>query len=78
MQWLWEGIFAGMALRLRQCVLEQELGMSTDRVMFTWRECTLRMRIFLFIIENDQSDTTKSHMFNTSLKLANYKCLTAK
>ena len=31
-----------------------------------------------FFIKIDQSETTKSHMYNTSLKLINHKCLTTK
>ena len=33
---------------------------------------------FKFIIKNDQSKMSKSHMFDTSLKLIDQKCLMAK
>ena len=36
------------------------------------------VQIFLFMIEIDQAKTTKSHMFNISLRLTNHECLTAK
>ena len=42
------------------------------------RECTLRIPFFLFVIEIVQSETTKSHMSNTSLNLTNQKYLMAK
>ena len=33
--------------------------------------------VFKFVIEIDQSETTKSHMFNMSLKLTNHQSLMA-
>ena len=36
-------------------------------------ECTLGEQIFKLIIKIDQSETTKSDMFNTSLRLTNHK-----
>ena len=33
---------------------------------------------FLFVMEIDLSETTKSHIINTTLKLTNHKCHMAK
>ena len=35
-------------------------------------------KFFKLVFKIDQSETTKSHMFSTSLRLTNYKKLTAK
>ena len=54
------------------------------RVMYSMRESTVLVNVdwdckfFKFIVEIDQSEMTKSHMFNMSLKLINNKCLRAK
>ena len=41
--------------------------------VYSVAECTLGVQIFLIEHQIDQSETTKSHMFNTSLKLTNHK-----
>ena len=51
MQWLWVGILGGRALRKRQCTLEREAWQVN-----VWGT---------LIIKIDQSETTKSRMFNT-------------
>ena len=40
-------------------------GKSTEK-------CIIRVKFFKLIIKMDQSETTKSHMFNTTLKLINH------
>ena len=72
MQWLCVVIFAGRALKEKQCTLEGAQYMNVLGSVH-W-EC----KFFKFIIEIDQSETTKSYMFDMSLQLTNYKCVTAK
>ena len=40
-------------------------------------QCTLEVQNF-FVFKIDQSETIKSHMFSTSLRLTNHKQLTSK
>ena len=48
-----------------QCTLE---GSVQGGGVYTWG-----CKIFLFVFKIDQSETTKSHMFSTSLRLTNHK-----
>ena len=48
-----------------QCTLEGSVQSG--------RECTRAAKFFKFVFKIDQSETTKSHMFSTSLRLTNQK-----
>ena len=69
---------AGRAFRQRQCTLKGAwcvnvcIGIHWEGV-YSMGECRLG-----FIIEIDQSETTKRQMFNMSLKMTDHKFLMAK
>ena len=69
MQWLQVGILAGRALRERQCTLEGEVCYLNVWGSVPYCVC----KFFLIDCKIDQSEKTKSHMFNMSLRLTNQK-----
>ena len=71
------------ALKERQCTLKGQARYVNVWGSVHW-ECagwgieTWGCKIFFLVFKIDQSETTKSHMFSTSLRLTNHKQLTAK
>ena len=72
MQWLQIEILAGRAPRERQCIFRGG-DMSLYGLLYTHGAHS-----FQLIIKIDQSETTKNHIFNTSLKLTKHKYITTK
>ena len=72
------------ALKGRQCTLKGQARYVNVRGSVHCKgvckvgERDLGVQNFFLISKIDQSETTKSHMFSTSLRLANHKQLTAK
>ena len=52
--------------------------MQMYKIAYSVEKCRLGLQFFQFIIEIDQLETTKSHMFIMPfrLKLTDHKCLT--
>ena len=68
------------ALKERQCTLKGQARYVNVQGSVHWKGVyrvgdreTWGCKIFFFVFEIDQSETTKSHMFSTSLRLTNHK-----
>ena len=72
------------ALKERQCTLKGQAryvnvwGSVHRKGVCKVGDRDLREQNFFLVFKIDQSETTKSHMFSTSLRLTNHKQLTAK
>ena len=72
------------ALKERQCTLKGQARYVSVRGSVHCKgvcrvgDRDLGVQIFFLVFKIDQSETTKSHMFSTSLRLTNHKQLTAK
>ena len=72
------------ALKERQCTLKGQAWYVNVRGSVHCKgvcrvgDKDLGLQNFFLVFEIDQSETTKSHMFSTSLRLTNHKQLTAK
>ena len=76
--------YQGRALKERQCALKGQAqyvnvrGSVHCKGVCTVGDKDLGTQNFFLVFKIDQSETTKSHMFGTSLRLTNHKQLTAK
>ena len=67
------------ALKERQCTLEGQAryvnvrGSVHCKGVYTVGDRDLGVQNFFLVLKIDQSETTKSHMFSTSLRLTNHK-----
>ena len=67
------------ALKERQCTLEGQARYVNVWSSVHWKgvyrvgDRDLGVQNFFLVFKIDQSETTKSHMFSTSLKLTNHK-----
>ena len=72
------------ALKERQCTLKGQAQYVNVRGSVHCKgvcrvgDRDLGVQIFFLVFKIDQSETTKSHMFSTSLRLTNHKQLRAK
>ena len=74
MQWLLVRILAGRAIKERQCRLEgQAQYVNVCGSVTVWGSAHCSCNFFILINKTDQSETTKSYMLNTSLRLVNHK-----
>ena len=67
------------ALKERQCTLKGQARYVNVRGSVHWKgvyrvgDRDLGVQNFFLVFKIDQSETTKSHMFSTSLRLTNHK-----
>ena len=73
------GIWADRALRESQCILKGETRYVNIHGSIHWEgvysvgRCNWRCNLFELMIKIDQSETTKSYMFNTLLRWIDHK-----